>query len=86
MILYFYCFAYPVTVAKLLSNYSSVNNIGDRRGSRMEKVKKLNDNQEILTFKTQDGVTVTMYGKPNFEIWAKKMLELYNQKVSTSAS
>jgi hypothetical protein len=38
----------------------------------MEKVKKQNGNQEILTFKTQDGVTVTMYGKPNFEIWAKE--------------
>lgn len=52
----------------------------------MEKVKKQNGNQEMLTFKTQDGVTVTMYGKPNFEIWAKKMIELYNQKVNTSAS
>jgi histidinol phosphatase-like enzyme len=53
----------------------------------MEKVKKQNEKtKEIITFKTQDGVTVTVYGKPNFEAWARKMLELYNQKLNTSAS
>lgn len=53
----------------------------------MEQVKKQNEKiKEIVTFKTQDGVTVTMYGKPNFEIWARKMLELYNSKLNISAS
>ncbi|QPA30046.1 hypothetical protein [Thermaerobacillus caldiproteolyticus] len=52
----------------------------------MEKVKKQNGNQEMLTFKTQDNVNVIMYGKPNFEIWAKKMLELYNARLNISGS
>lgn len=41
---------------------------------------------EVITFKTKDKVTVNIHGKPNFDIWAKKMIDLYNQKLNTSAS
>ncbi|WHY84698.1 hypothetical protein QNH39_18865 [Neobacillus novalis] len=44
------------------------------------------DNKEIITFKTKDKVTVNIHGKPNLDILAKKMIDLYNQKINTSAS
>ncbi|MGF6947547.1 hypothetical protein QF028_000040 [Neobacillus sp. B4I6] len=42
--------------------------------------------KEVITFKTKEKVTVYVHGKPNFNMWAKKMIELYNQKLNTSAS
>lgn len=44
------------------------------------------NNKEVITFKTKEKVTVNIHGKPNFEMWAKKMLDLYNSKLNTSAS
>ncbi|WP_157077244.1 hypothetical protein [Robertmurraya korlensis] len=36
--------------------------------------------KELITFKTKDQVTVRIHGKPNFDIWAKKMIDLHDQK------
>jgi hypothetical protein len=44
------------------------------------------NNNEVNTFKTKDKVTVNVHGKPNFEMWAKKLIELYNQRLNRSAS
>jgi len=44
------------------------------------------NNKEVTTFKTKDKVTVNVHGKPNFNMWAKKMIDLYNQKLNRSAS
>jgi hypothetical protein len=52
----------------------------------MERTSKRENKREVITFKTKEKVTVNVHGKPNFDIWARKMIELYNQKVSTSAS
>ncbi|MDM5313377.1 hypothetical protein [Peribacillus frigoritolerans] len=43
-------------------------------------------NKEVITFKTKDKVTVNIHGKPNFDMWAKKMIELYNSMQNKSAS
>lgn len=43
-------------------------------------------NKEVITFKTKDMVTVNIHGKPNFDLWAMKMIDLYNQKLNTSVS
>lgn len=43
-------------------------------------------NKEIITFRTKDRVTVNIHGKPDFDMWAKKMIDLYNIKLNTSAS
>jgi hypothetical protein len=47
---------------------------------------KIKNNTEIITFKTESKVTVNVHGKPDLNILAKKMIELYNQKLNTSAS
>jgi hypothetical protein len=52
----------------------------------MEQFKKQENKEEIITFKTKDKVTVKIHGKPNFEMWAKKMIDLYNHKQNKSAS
>lgn len=52
----------------------------------MAKQKDTKDMQEVITFKTKDNVTVRIQGKPNFEMWAKKMIDLYDQKQNKSAS
>ncbi|MFD4927701.1 hypothetical protein ACFWMS_02080 [Peribacillus butanolivorans] len=44
------------------------------------------NNNEVITFKTKDKVTVNIHGKPNFDLWSKKMLDLYNLKLNTTAS
>ncbi|HDX9655144.1 TPA: hypothetical protein ROY23_005711 [Bacillus wiedmannii] len=43
-------------------------------------------NKEVITFKTKDKLTVNIHGKPKFDLWAKKMIDLYNQKLNTSVS
>lgn len=45
-----------------------------------------NNKKEVTTFKTKDKVTVNVHGTPNIEMRAKKMNDLYNQKLNTSAS
>lgn len=41
-----------------------------------------NQNKKVLvTFKTKDKVTVKIHGKPNFDMWAKKMIDLIHQLV-----
>lgn len=52
----------------------------------MDQLTKNKNNNEVFSFKTKDKVTVNVHGEPNFNMWAKKMLELYNHKLSTSAS
>ncbi|MFE4350194.1 hypothetical protein [Peribacillus butanolivorans] len=42
--------------------------------------------KEVVTFIAKNKVVITLHGVPNFEIWAKKMIGLYNAKLSTSAS
>lgn len=42
--------------------------------------------EKVVTFKTKERVTVNIHGQPNFDLWAKKMIELYNQKLNKSAS
>ncbi|WKA60294.1 hypothetical protein QWY16_09375 [Planococcus shenhongbingii] len=37
------------------------------------------NNKEVITFKTKDQVTVNLHGEPNYDIWAKKMINLCNQ-------
>jgi len=44
------------------------------------------NNNEVITFMTKDKVTVKIHGKPNFDMWAKKMIDLYNKKLNSSAS
>lgn len=42
--------------------------------------------KEVITFKSKDKVTVNIHGKPNLDMWAKKMIDLYNLKLNTSAN
>jgi hypothetical protein len=44
------------------------------------------NNKEVITFKTKDKVTVKIHGKPNFDMWAKKMIDLYNTNQNKSVS
>lgn len=39
------------------------------------KVKTVSDKQ-IKIFKTEDNITVTHYGEPNFNAWAKKLIDV----------
>jgi hypothetical protein len=52
----------------------------------MEQFANKDNNNEVITFKTKDKVTVNIHGKPNFDMWAKKMIDLYNTKQNKSAS
>ena len=44
------------------------------------------NNNVKITFKTKDKVTVNIHGKPQFDIWAKKLIDLYDNKLNKSAS
>jgi hypothetical protein len=57
-----------------------------RGGITMDQLANKTNNKEVITFKTKDKVTVKIHGKPNFDMWAKKMIDLYNKKLNTSAS
>lgn len=51
----------------------------------MDQFTKQTD-KEVITFRTKDKVTVNVHGKPNIEMWAKKMIELHNAKLNKSVS
>ncbi|MFE4129702.1 hypothetical protein [Peribacillus sp. YIM B13482] len=52
----------------------------------MDQFSKQEKNIEVIAFKTKDKVTVNVHGKPSFDMWAKKMIELYNSKQNKTAS